>query len=208
MARSKGWFLRVTMHRNNLRSNLSQPRNYRWLVWLPSVVLVIVAIAQCGLVASRDLVPWKGGGFGMFSCIDAPSSRRFSFHGYDAEGNLYLLNVAFSDSLDLYLRCYPDDATIRSLASELVDGIWVPDGHLFEDFFDRADAKSLGPGLQPPSGSIPRILRQRGDEESSASVASGIQLTSVQVQLWRFDLSGERIVWEAIRPAIEVKRES
>ena len=68
MARSKGWFLRVMMHRNNLRSNLSRPRNYRWLVWLPSVVLVIVAIAQCGLVASRGLVPWKGGGFRMFSC--------------------------------------------------------------------------------------------------------------------------------------------
>ena len=196
------------MHRNNLPSNPSRPRNFRWLVWLPSVVLVVVAIGQCGLVARRGLVPWKGGGFGMFSCVDGPSSRRFSFHGNDAQGNAYLLNVAFTDSLDLYLRCYPDDATIRLLASELAAGHWVPDGDLYEEFFDRAGAKSLGPGIQPPSGAIPRILRQPGDEESSGLAASVIHLTSVHVQLWRFDLSDGTVVWEAVRPAIEVKRES
>lgn len=189
---------------------ISTLQNGRWLIWLPSAVLLSVAVMQCGLVTKRGLVSWKGGGFGMFSSIDTPSSRRFSFHGKDVKGESYLLNVAFSEPLDLYLRCYPNEVAIRSLASELVTGNWVPDGKPFTEFLDRVETESLGPGICPPTETVPRILRQQDHQDGSVFIKSSIRLTRVQVQLWRvaLDASGGTIVWQAVGPAIEVDRES
>lgn len=47
----------------------------RWLPALPAVLLVSVACAQVVLVRARALSPWKGGGFGMFSTLDARPFR-------------------------------------------------------------------------------------------------------------------------------------
>ena len=199
------------MQRDNSRGNSFWSQKFRWLIWLPSAMLVIVAGMQCMLVTTRGLVPWKGGGFGMFSSVDSPSSRRFSFHGDDDQGNSYRLNVAFTDSLDLYLRCYPDGQSIHALATELVNKIWVSDGKLYEDFLDRADRQSLGPGIhyQPAAGTTPRILQQLEDERTVPHATDAIQLASVQVQLWRFafDSSRGKVRWEPVGLPIEVKRE-
>ncbi len=57
-------------------SQLPTPKEARsWRVVLPSVVLVAVALAQLVLAYRADLSPWKGGGFGMFSTLDAPGFR-------------------------------------------------------------------------------------------------------------------------------------
>lgn len=54
-----------------------RPRRFpRWLsVYLAPALLVVVACVQLTLVRTHDLIPWKGGGFGMFSTLDRPGAR-------------------------------------------------------------------------------------------------------------------------------------
>lgn len=44
-------------------------------VWLPALLLVLVAANQFRLAHGENLSPWSGGGFGMFSSTDAPNNR-------------------------------------------------------------------------------------------------------------------------------------
>jgi hypothetical protein len=57
-----------------VRSLLSVLRG-RWRVWLPSALLVSVALVQIVLARSAGLSPWKGGGFGMFASTDGTAAR-------------------------------------------------------------------------------------------------------------------------------------
>ncbi len=43
--------------------------------WLPSLLLVLVAVNQLRLAHTTMLSPWSGGGFGMFSTTDSPDNR-------------------------------------------------------------------------------------------------------------------------------------
>ena len=52
----------------------SLPRR-RWLWFLPSALLILVAVNQVWLAYSEDLSPWKGGGFGMFASTDTSGAR-------------------------------------------------------------------------------------------------------------------------------------
>ncbi len=36
-------------------------------VWMPAALLVLVAMVQRGVVETRGMTPWKGGGMGMYS---------------------------------------------------------------------------------------------------------------------------------------------
>jgi hypothetical protein len=47
----------------------------RWRLWLPTVLLLIVALTQILLTRTGDLSPWKGGGFGMFATTDGTAFR-------------------------------------------------------------------------------------------------------------------------------------
>jgi len=47
----------------------------RWRVWLPGLLLVVVASTQIVLTRVADLSPWKGGGFGMFATSDGTATR-------------------------------------------------------------------------------------------------------------------------------------
>lgn len=47
----------------------------RWARIVPSGLLVGVALLQIALAHTSGLSPWSGGGFGMFSTIDAGQTR-------------------------------------------------------------------------------------------------------------------------------------
>jgi hypothetical protein len=47
----------------------------RWRVWVPALLLVVVASTQIVLSRVADLSPWKGGGFGMFATSDGTATR-------------------------------------------------------------------------------------------------------------------------------------
>lgn len=47
----------------------TEPDRPRWLRHLPALLLVGVWVLQVGLTQTHGLIPWKGGGFGMFSVV-------------------------------------------------------------------------------------------------------------------------------------------
>ena len=48
---------------------------YRFVIYFPVLLLLVVASIQVFLVYSYNLSPWSGGGFGMFSTTDAGGNR-------------------------------------------------------------------------------------------------------------------------------------
>ena len=53
---------------------------YRVVIYLPVILLVLVACIQVFLVYSYNLSPWSGGGFGMFSTTDAGGNRHLHLY--------------------------------------------------------------------------------------------------------------------------------
>lgn len=54
---------------------------------LPSALLVVVALHQIFLAETQGLSPWSGGGFGMFSSVDAGSTRHL--HAFQMRPGLH-----------------------------------------------------------------------------------------------------------------------
>ena len=46
-----------------------------WRTWIPTALLLVIALTQVVLVRVADLSPWKGGGFGMFATNDGSGFR-------------------------------------------------------------------------------------------------------------------------------------
>ena len=92
----------------------------RWLSWLPCVLLVVVAVVQITLTRTADLVPWKGGGFGMFATRDSLSSRHLRLTAL-AGSQWVPIRVpsAFQNDADRAVSM-PTDAELRRFAEILI----------------------------------------------------------------------------------------
>jgi hypothetical protein len=66
-----------------------------WRAWMPTALLLVVALTQVVLARVADLSPWKGGGFGMFATNDG-SGFRYVRLFVDAPERSEELNVAES----------------------------------------------------------------------------------------------------------------
>ena len=88
-----------------------------WRVAAPSALLVAIAVGQFALAWRADLSPWKGGGFGMFSTLDAPGFRdvRIVVH---APGRSETLTIAPSqDDVAARAATLPTNARLWRLAA-------------------------------------------------------------------------------------------
>ncbi|HHP7231762.1 MAG TPA: hypothetical protein ACFCUY_13005 [Xenococcaceae cyanobacterium] len=96
--------------------------------WLPASILIMVACGQIFLAQTANLSPWKGGGFGMFAAVDAPSMRVIMATGLDQEGQLLRLDV--SSALDIFtlrrILTLPKTTDLVQIASQLVSQPVVP----------------------------------------------------------------------------------
>ena len=68
--------------------------------FLPTTLLIAVAIGQVVLVRAFDLTPWKGGGFGMFATLDHAAFRRVDIV-VDAPGRSEALEIPPSLEVDV-----------------------------------------------------------------------------------------------------------
>ncbi len=108
-----------------LRARSLRRRSRRVQLYLPATMLCLVAAWHAYRVVNHDLTPWKGGGFGMFSSVDAGTNRvvRITLHGRTGS---FEAEVPTRKGLFDYLRRVPDplalDEYLRGLATE----IWVP----------------------------------------------------------------------------------
>jgi hypothetical protein len=91
----------------------------RALRLLPCWLLVVVALHQLLLVHARDLSPWLGGGFGMFSTTDVGSARHV---------HVYLLRPGLErevrvqpqqEPIEIRALALPSDPNLEKLALSL-----------------------------------------------------------------------------------------
>lgn len=91
---------------------------------VPAAVLVAVALTQIGLARGAGLSPWKGGGFGMFSTLDARPFRhvRISVEG---ENGWETVGVpAWAQAEAASVETFPRRAAFERLGQEVLLAQW------------------------------------------------------------------------------------
>jgi len=114
---------------------------------LPSVLLVVVALHQIFLAETQGLSPWSGGGFGMFSSVDAGSTRHL--HAFQIRPGLHreIRPPAFLRDEVRRMLTLPSTKRMREVAFILA-GVPTPDharpaSILLQVWHTRYDAESL-----------------------------------------------------------------
>ena len=161
--------------------------------WLPGSLLVLVALIQLYLSVFHDLSPWKGGGFGMFAVVDAPSARTWSVGCVDASGTPCLAFLprdgqgAMPKRFETSFRAYPSAASKEVVASYVAGLAWQA-----TSLASLAQAAGLGDALRrwPPQQARGRYLEQRFADSGSGDARS-VRPRSYDVDVWRmrFDAS-------------------
>jgi hypothetical protein len=101
--------------------NGERARASRWLPALPPLLLVAVACAQVVLVRQRALSPWKGGGFGMFSTLDARPFRYLRVTLTAPQRSEELLIPPSLEDAAAAAEVLPTDAQLGRLAARIVE---------------------------------------------------------------------------------------
>lgn len=92
---------------------------------VPVLVLVLVACVQIVVAHNTALTPWKGGGFGMFSTVDADTRRVVQVY-LTVDGRE--VPVAVPDEFDVQaasLRPMPTERRTERFARRLLEQRWV-----------------------------------------------------------------------------------
>ena len=95
---------------------------------LPATILVLVALLQIYLTHTANLSPWKGGGFGMFGAIDAPTMRMIQAEALDQDGKPIQLDVysGLDDRTIRRIRTLPRQSDLEQIAPQFVAQAVVP----------------------------------------------------------------------------------
>ncbi len=90
-------------------------------------LLTTVAIVQEFFSRKFHLSPWKGGGFGMFSTVDAPSARFLRIYLVSQQGKTQVRLPSWLGNLATEVRTIPTEKRILHLARELAQSNWIND---------------------------------------------------------------------------------
>jgi hypothetical protein len=108
---------------------LKNPSKDLWIKLVPFLspaLLFIIACMQFGTASISELSPWKGGGFGMFSTIESPSSRVIRV--YLITNGKTRVPVQIPDQsrkLAAQIRTKPKQSDIDKLAVALSNQSWA-----------------------------------------------------------------------------------
>lgn len=103
----------------------------RVLAWALPVILIVVATNQILWAHTRDLTPWKGGGFGMFASVDLLSYRPLQAVFVTDKGTYPIDIHDFREGSDRARRAYtnarglPDDRRMSQLVEVMLEGQWI-----------------------------------------------------------------------------------
>jgi hypothetical protein len=178
-------------------------------VYAVPVLLCAVVLVQRIEVHLVDLSPWKGGGFGMFSTVEAPSARflRVYLHTQDGDHLVTLPRALASRAREL--RTAPTLERAKDLARAAAAARWLL---LDVDLATRARAAGGGqsndaPGLDLPVQATPdpredpladsavqpaprpasvQIYRALGPKETAPKRSRPIELDRVRVEVWQY----------------------
>ncbi len=163
-------------------------RRDRVLAWALPVVLIVVALTQISLAHTRDLTPWKGGGFGMFSTVDLLTYRPLKAEFATDRGLIPVDVHDFRDASDHASKIYtnarglPDDRRLGQLSDLMFQAEWVVTDGVAE-FSTWLD--------DPGDGPVIRDADEPGD----------IVVDGLEMEIWRvtYERGDEFIVPELIR---------
>ena len=88
-------------------------------------LLLLVAAVHFVLVFSRDLSPWKGGGFGMFSTVDSPGARYLKAYLVFEHGEMQIDIPRRLKREARLVRTLPSVENLDTLAKRLASQTWV-----------------------------------------------------------------------------------
>ena len=97
-------------------------RTYKYL---PSIILILVAVVQLTLSYQFNLSPWKGGGFGMFSSVYRPESRYIKVY-LETENKRIPAELpdTIISSLIYKTMSFPIKRNLELIAEKLLDLDW------------------------------------------------------------------------------------
>lgn len=120
-----------------------------WLRYLPVALLLVVAGNQFHLAYLHHLSPWSGGGFGMFSTVDAGRARHIHAYMVDRRVRWEVDVPAELDELILSAVTLPNDRNIHAFARGLSGSSALRDFTVealdIEIWSTRHDVESLAP---------------------------------------------------------------
>ena len=131
-------------------------------------LLIVVACLQLYLVHVHHLVPWKGGGFGMFASVDAPAARFWRCYLITADHDVPVRIPESLQPLAGEIRLMPMPEPMSYLASQLAQATWVPAG-------------------STPAGHI------KLTEGSASHLKAGdaVEIQGVRLELWRYGFDSQ-----------------
>ncbi len=172
-------------------------------------LLAAVALVQAGQTARLDLSPWKGGGFGMFSTVDAPKARFVRLYLETPGGEVPVPPPADLARSFRELQTLPTERRLARLATQLAAATWaVPDLPRVElERVEETPEATLEEGGPQPSGIATPVLAPvplllLAGEEVPAGFTP-IDTRAVRVEVWRyhFEPEGARLEMERLRSA-------
>lgn len=91
------------------------------LIYLPTILLALIALNQIVLANFFNLSPWLGGGYGMFSTTDVGRNRHI--HIYASSPGIKKELIYPDDLKDKVLRIksFPTDRNLLELAQKIAD---------------------------------------------------------------------------------------
>jgi hypothetical protein len=172
-------------------------------VALAPICLLLVAGLHVARVAWCGQSAWKGGGFGMFSTVDAPNAR--FVRAYLVRGQ-HRVAISVPDKLSKVqseLRTAPSQTRLDELATELARQSWIDEdarwqtiaGKLPSQTADSPLAAALlrnrrGQESQPPT---PAIAGSKSNIVAAGSIDQRrergdlLAIDGVVIELWRYE---------------------
>ena len=172
-------------------------------------LLAAVALVQAGQTARLDLSPWKGGGFGMFSTVDAPKARFLRLYLETPGGEVPVPPPAELARSFRAVQTLPTDRRLARLAARLAAATWaVPDLPRveLERVEETPEATLEEGGPQPPGISTPvlapvPLLLLAGEDVPPGFTPIDHGAVRVEVWRYRFEPAGARLEMERLRSA-------
>jgi hypothetical protein len=177
--------------------------------WLPSLILVGVAIVQIYLAHTVNLTPWKGGGFGMFAAIDSPSMRVIAVEALTEEGEVINLDLfrTLSPSITRRLRSLPRKSDLAEIAPQLLGKLVVPITIRQQAAYQKLQLENVNLELIKQldsnfKGRSRYKLKQIDDPVLPETIK---QIKAVRLQWWRlrFDQHQLRLWTESLTEVVE-----
>ena len=182
------------------------------------ILMALVAVIQIFLVENYSLSRWKGGGFGMFTSVDSPSSRFLRIYLISTDGEIPVLVPRELRRLSHQLRVMPTESSLNKLVNKLTEGNWQyltmisASEHYMELLRDASsDYQNLADDIQHKFESRHarinfenlRMVKMLGKDELPSNDKMVTVLGSrVEVWKYKFDINGHELILKASRLAL------